>query len=473
MNKGNMKKSFTSQRFRSGMYSSVLTVVVIAVVILLNLMFAKLDLSTDLSQNGLFTLSADTVKVLDEMKQDVTLYYMVQDGNETSYIEEILKRYEKEGSHIKLVKRDPVVYQAFMAQYSQTAVSDNDVLVVNDKTDSAMHVQNTSMLYTDYTNYYTTGATEEILDVEGQITAAILNVTAESKVKMYVLAGHEEISLGESFQATLAKRNIETGSLTLTEDSGVPEDCDVLLINGPGTDLLESEIEALEEYLDNGGRAVILADNFNIEIPNFEKMLADYGIELVEGQIIDAESCSYYVNYIVPQIDTAHEITSNLSGSNSVFVYAQGLAVKEDARASLTITPFLSTTDSSFSRTDFSVQDVEKQQDDIDGPFNIGLTIEEETDNGTMQIALFGSHYMIMDNVINSAPANQEIFLNAVNWMSEIEVPDVSVAPKTLSYSSITITQGSVLFWAAVLILVLPGGLLIAGFIIWWLRRRS
>lgn len=476
MNKGNMKKSFTNQRFRSGMYSSILTVVVIAVVILINLVFSNLDLSTDLSQNGLFTLSEDTVKTLDAMESDVTLYYMVQDGKEQSYIEEVLKRYEKQGKHVKLVKRDPVVHQAFVAQYSKTAVSDNDVLVVNDDTDVAMHVVNTSMLYTDYSNYnyYTgSGSTEDILDVEGQITAAILNVTAERRIKMYVLTGHEEIALGETFLSTLEKRNILTEDLVLTQDNGVPEDCDVLLINGPGVDLVDEEIEVLKEYLDNGGKAVILADNFNIEIPNFEKLLANYGIELVEGQIIDPESYNYAVNYVVPQFDTTHEITSNLSSGNAVFIYAQGLNQLEDARSSLTITPFLSTTDSAYSRTDFTIQEVEKQQSDIDGPFTIGLTIEEETENGNMQIALFGNHYMIMDNAIASAPVNQEIFLNSVNWMSEVELPEVSIPSKTLSTSSITVTQGSALFWAAIMILILPGGLLITGFVIWWLRRKS
>ena len=56
----NIKRSFTNKQFRSGAYSSVLTVLVIAIVVVVNLVFGKLDLSTDLSSGSYFTLSKTT-----------------------------------------------------------------------------------------------------------------------------------------------------------------------------------------------------------------------------------------------------------------------------------------------------------------------------------------------------------------------------------------------------------------------------
>ena len=55
-----IKRSFTNKQFRSGAYSSVLTVLVIAIVVVVNLVFGKLDLSTDLSSGSYFTLSKTT-----------------------------------------------------------------------------------------------------------------------------------------------------------------------------------------------------------------------------------------------------------------------------------------------------------------------------------------------------------------------------------------------------------------------------
>ena len=59
---GGIKKSFANRKFKSGAYSSFITVLVIAIVVVVNLVFGKLDLSTDLSSNSLFTLSKDTKK---------------------------------------------------------------------------------------------------------------------------------------------------------------------------------------------------------------------------------------------------------------------------------------------------------------------------------------------------------------------------------------------------------------------------
>lgn len=475
MKKGNVKKSFTSQKFRSGMYSSILTVIVVAAVILLNLVFSKLNLSTDLSQNSLFTLSEDTKSVLKKLDQDVTFYYMVQEGNEQSYINEILKRYASSSDHIKLVKRDPVVYQSFVAEYSQTGVSDNDVLVVNDKTDSAIHVQATSMYYQDYSNYYSgysSGSAEQILDVEGQMTAAIQNVTANNKVKIYALSGHDEVEIGSTLAQTLTKRNIAVEYLTLTESSGIPEDCDILLVNGPGTDLLPDEIQVIKDYLDNGGKAIMAADDMNINVENYTEFVHELGIDLVEGQVLDPDQCNYYVNWVVPTPDQTSEITSELGKSSTLFVYPQGLQVSEDADEDLIISSLFTTSDSSFSRVDSSIETAEKQDSDLDGPFSLGYSIEKETDGGTMQIALFSSHYLFVDDTVSIAPGNEDLFLNAVNWMTEVEVAEVSIPSKTLSYSTITVQPGNVFFWAALMIIIIPGALLVWGFVIWWLRRK-
>ena len=104
-------------RFKSGAYSSFITVLVIAIVVVVNLVFGKLDLSTDLSSNSLFTLSKDTKKALKSAKNDVTLYYMVSNGKETDYIEKVLKQYPKVSSKVKLKKIDPVVNPGFASKY--------------------------------------------------------------------------------------------------------------------------------------------------------------------------------------------------------------------------------------------------------------------------------------------------------------------------------------------------------------------
>ena len=130
---GSIKKSFQTGQFKSGAYSSVVTVLVIALVIVLNLVVGKLDLSTDLSKGNLFTLSKETKKILKNSRKDITFYYMVSSGSENEYIENVLKQYKKASKHISIKKVDPVANPAFASKYDITDdVSSNDVIVAVD-----------------------------------------------------------------------------------------------------------------------------------------------------------------------------------------------------------------------------------------------------------------------------------------------------------------------------------------------------
>ena len=110
---GRIRKSFSSRQFKSGAYSSVITVIVIALVVIVNLVFNKLDLSTDLTSDSLFTLTKESQKVLKDVKDDITIYYMVASGSEQDYIQRVIKQYNKVSDNIKVVKKDPVVYPNF------------------------------------------------------------------------------------------------------------------------------------------------------------------------------------------------------------------------------------------------------------------------------------------------------------------------------------------------------------------------
>ena len=97
---GRIKRSFTSRQFKSGAYSSVITVIVIALVVVVNMAFNKLDLSTDLTSDSLFTLTKDSQKVLKDVKDDITIYYMVAKGEEQDYIQRVIKQNNKISDHI-------------------------------------------------------------------------------------------------------------------------------------------------------------------------------------------------------------------------------------------------------------------------------------------------------------------------------------------------------------------------------------
>ena len=92
------------------------------------------------------------------------------------------------------------------------------------------------------------------------ITSAISYVTSEDMPVLYTLDGHGEKELSSDIQEDIQKANIDIKSLNLITEESVPEDAACLLINAPTSDISETEKDAIIEYLENGGKAMIFSD---------------------------------------------------------------------------------------------------------------------------------------------------------------------------------------------------------------------
>ena len=115
---------------------------------------------------------------------------------------------------------------------------------------SDMYITDYSVNYTTYNYDY-----KYTLDAEGQITSAIQYVTAGSRTNMYVVSAHNEVALEDNMKSMVAKANIEMLDFDVLTQTSVPEDCDILFINGPTVDISAEELVMYKEYLDKIGRA--------------------------------------------------------------------------------------------------------------------------------------------------------------------------------------------------------------------------
>lgn len=472
----NIKRSFTNKQFRSGAYSSVLTVLVIAIVVVVNLVFGKLDLSTDLSSGSYFTLSKTTKKILKQVDSDITIYYMVQDGSEQDYISNALKQYNKVSKHVKVKRIDPVVNPGFAKKQGiDDEISSNDVIVVNNKTKSAKYISNEDM-YIESNSMYSSGSSSTSLDVEGQVTAAIQNVISDSSTKMYVLTKHSETELGDTLKSALEKMNYEISDLELATKDSVPSDCDVLYINGPTTDITTEEKDKILDYLKNGGSAIINVGYTTEKMTNFKEVLAYYGVNVTSGIICEGTgNYATYPNYIVPSVGSDSSLLSDLSGY-IIFPDAAGLskASSDSVRSTVKITDLLDTSDSSFIKVDPSSGSASKEDGDVDGPFSVGYSITETVDKKETKLLVFASSGAFSESFTQTTQlANATVFKKAASSLSKSDVKEASIDKKNLSYSYVSLTSGTQLLWAAIIIVIIPGGLLICGFLIWFFRRRK
>ena len=115
------QKKPASLSLRGGSYSLILTAVVLALVMVLNVLAGALPENMtkyDMSATKLYSVTGNTRAVISALEDDVTIYWIVQAGEEDDVIENLLGRYESLSEHIQVVKKNPDVYPAFAEQYT-------------------------------------------------------------------------------------------------------------------------------------------------------------------------------------------------------------------------------------------------------------------------------------------------------------------------------------------------------------------
>ena len=457
-----------NRQFKSGAYNTILTVIVIALVVIANLVFNKLELSTDLTSDSLFTLSDETKEVLEGTEDKITIYYMVEKGSEQDYIQRVVNQYKKVADNVSVVTKDPVVYPNFTKQYVDDDVSNNDVVVVDETTGAAKYISNGDMYYQDNYSYYSSGSSQYYLDVEGRITSAIQYVLSDEVQKIYVTTGHDEHSFSDSLTTTLDKMNLDVEEISLVTEKKVPEDCTLLILYGPAGDLRDSEKEIVEEYLEDGGDAIIMPTYTDQDTPNLDEILDTYGISIDKGIIYEgAGHYETYLNWIIPSIDNSQEVMSKFEDNDyTIIADAQSLRLADASslRSSLSVTELLTTSKKALLKVDPTSGKTEKEKGDLDGPFTVGAYAKETVEDGETRLVVF-----------STADVQEVLLQNTISALSGSGSADgtTAIEAKNLSYSGVTMNVGAQIFWTILLIIIVPLCLLITGFGIWFVRRRK
>ena len=153
---------------RGGAYSVVITAVVLAILVAVNVFFSALPASSteyDISASKLYSVASNTRSVVSALTEDVTIYWIVQAGEEDAVIEKLLDRYESLSDHITVEKRNPDVYPTFAEQYTDGTVYNNSLVV--ECGDRSRYISNTDIYLTDASLYSYSYSTS--FDGEGAI----------------------------------------------------------------------------------------------------------------------------------------------------------------------------------------------------------------------------------------------------------------------------------------------------------------
>lgn len=472
---------------KHGTYRAGMSVFACVAVVLINLITVNLPsqyLKYDISEQKLFTTGEQTAEVLEKLDEDITLYLVAQQGGEDTTLLELLDRYEGLSDHITVDTIDPVLYPNFVSQYTDENLSENSILVVGQERSRAVDYYDIYGYSMDYSTY---SSSLDSFDGEGQITSAIDYVTADEIPVLYTLEGHDEATLSTSLTESVEKENIEIRSLSLLTSESVPEDAEILLIYGPLSDISAEEKDKITAYLDQGGQVIYLRGYTDQDIPNLDALLKEYGISVTEGTVMEGSSDHYLPNYpyyLLPDINYS-DYTSDVSSRYVLLPFSQGMTQvmseteAEESDTGLNYESLLTTSDQAYSKVNMDSQNLEMEEGDIAGPFDLGVvvtkTIDEEEDtedSREAKLVVFASETLLdgqTDAMVSGG--NSALFMNVVSQLADHE-STVSIEAKSMAVTYLTVTAGSAIFWGLLTVLILPLFLLILGGVIWFQRRK-
>ena len=482
-NKFDKKKligTISKKHIKNVSYTMVMSVIFIAVVIVINMIVSTIPSKyseIDISSQKLYSIGDETKKMLKDLEKDVTIYQIAQSGSEDENISSLLKKYEDESKHIKVEQKDPVVNPKFVSQYTSDDLSANSLIVVCGDRNKVIDYNNIYETSIDYQTYssQTTG-----FDGEGQITSAIGYVTSENLPVLYTVEGHGEKDMDSSIKEDIEKANMDIKSLNLLTEGSVPDDADCLFIDSPSTDFSSDEKDAIIEYLENGGKAIIFSDYTTEDMPNFDAILENYGVQRTEGVVFEGDNQHYAMQmpyYLVPTINSTDASSETASAGYYVLApYAQGIKQLDDVRDTVKIESILTTSDQAYSKTDLNSNTIEKEDGDVEGPFDLGVSITESLDDDKETQIVYYSTSNLMDSQTNQmvSGGNEKLIMESLKWMTDTEESaSVSIPSKSLEVSYLTITDYDAAFWKICTIALIPGIFLVIGFVVWIKRRKA
>ena len=454
---------------RGGGYALAVTAVVLAILVAVNVFAAALPASLthqDISAAQLYSVTSNTKVVVNNLAEDVTIYWIVQSGEEDDVIQNLLEKYDSLSDHITVKKRNPDVYPTFAQQYTDQEVANNSLVV--ECGDKSRYIPLTD-IYLGEINPYTGGYNATDFDGEGAITSAIDYVTSNEYPQVYLLEGHGEGELPSAFASQIEKENMQVQSLSLLQVDAIPEDAACLLIYAPQSDLAAEEKEMLTDYVAGGGRLLVCAGAVEGGmLENLYSLLADHGVAAHDGLVIDPDRAHYALSpyQLMPEMNSS-PLTDPLLEENyyAIFPLSIGLTVETDSDA---VTELLTTSAQSYSKAaGYALETYDWEEGDAEGPFAVAVSIEEE---GGGQIVWFASDQFLADeyNALSSG-ANLDLAVNALSSLVG-ESDAMAIRSRSLQYNYLTIDSATASLLQVLMIGVFP--LLFLGIGIYVVLRR-
>lgn len=472
---------------KEGITTLALVSIILAAFICLNVFMQNLDLTPiDLSQEKLYSLTDESKDKVKNIDKDINIYFVEYLEDEPNV--SLAKQYHNVNDKIKteVVKAEsrPDLVQKYGIQTGSQGI----IIECGEKS----KVLKDDDLYTyDIKTYETISIAEE------KLTSSILSVSSNKIPKIYFLEGYSAYSLSQQMNYLgiyLANEVNEIKQLNILSTGKVPDDCDTLIICSPQKDFDDMATNSIIEYINSGrnilwlNSAVTKAQDF----PNVNKILAMYGVKPFEvGMILetDEEKMLAQTPYIIfPDVNYS-TITKNIYNTEGViFINATKINIMNDEELSnlkVSKSELINASENSFFRKDFSIQTPAKMPSDEQGGFTVGAELvktikeaneEQKTGAVKSKMIIFGDNNFITDypigngnNSVFRLAKNKDLILNSMAYLVDRE-EDITARKNTGTVVYTATEQQDTII--KIVIFTIPSLIILAGIIVWVVRRR-
>lgn len=251
--------------------AGLLLLVAGGIVVAANVVGHRYDKKWDFTETKKFSLAAESVETAKGLDKEVQVVAFFPAGSaEEQNFQELVDGYTDETTLITVVYYDPfsdnvaAVKEGITSQYGTVIVRAGGV-----------------------EERITSGFGEE------ELTNALIKVTSSRTHSLCAVTGHGELEVDDSSGpegagfvfGKLQKQNYSIRKVELMAELPTPESCEALVLAGPRTDLLPSELDRLAEYVAAGGRLVVLLDP--LSAPNTAADMTRYGVVVGNDIVID------------------------------------------------------------------------------------------------------------------------------------------------------------------------------------------
>ena len=490
--KTGFKTFMKSRAVQHGFFSILISVMVIAAIVLVNVVIGSIasstNLSLDVTANSSFRLQSSTVDYISAINKPVDIYVLQKEvdfesGDSSNYkyyvqANKLLHAMDDSSENITLHYEDITVNPTFTADYPGVDWTKSHMILVNSG-DLYRTIDLTDMFNFNedqlYYGYYVIDSQK----VEQAVMNSVMNVIIEDKVKVMVLTGQEEKDMS-AFSTLLENNAYEVESVSLL-NSDIPKDAEFIVIYAPKVDISEDIYDKLSSWLKNNGNyghniVFFPSDQTDVkEFVNLNALLEEYGMAVRDGYIYENDSNNLipgYNHYLsifnYPEKDTTY--TASLR--NPSIPVVMDLTMPVDITDSNIASVLLLSSENSFFFPRNPDDDYTPANETLNGAA-VGTLGDSSDKAKTSSIAVIGSYDAVSSDFLSiSSYNNASYFVNLFNTLASRE--DVSVVIEGKNPSSGTlgaISENDIAFPSILVRFVIPIGILLLGLILWIVRR--